>query len=508
MKELQDIIREFERRPGEVFALATLVRARGSSYRRPGARMLICEKGDHVGLLSGGCLEDEVAQAAREVMQTGTPKLLEFDTRRRFGCHGAIEVLVERVRAGLIENISDHLRARRAFFIATVFERQAVERCSTVVAGDLATPTAAFVQQIQPPLQLLICGSGPDSAPLRDFAEVLGWRVIEIENASMLAPAYDPWTAVVVKSHNYGRDFAALRHLLPLDLRYVGLVGPRRRRDELLGDILDSGVTIRSQLFSPAGLDLGAETPEEIALAIVAEIQNVFTGGTAESLRDRRAAIHRWNENGASITPATSGSCRRMGILGAVILAAGGSSRFGQPKQLLTFEGESLVRRAVATARGGGCGQIAVVVGEDRGLIEDELRGTSARIVDNPEWRRGLGTSIRAGLCELLGVESELDAVILLACDQPFVDAAAINALVAERAKSGKPIVASAYANTVGIPALFDRSCFDALLALADDSGAKGLIESRPSEVASVAFDRAAIDLDTREDYRRLINTR
>jgi xanthine/CO dehydrogenase XdhC/CoxF family maturation factor len=98
-----------------------------------------------------------------------------------------------------------------------------------------------------------------------------------------------------VKSHNYGRDFAALCQLLKLDLPYVGLLGPRKRRDQLLNAVLDEGIAIDAELFAPAGLDLGAETPEELALALVSEIQAIFAGASAEPLRDRKTPIHGWN---------------------------------------------------------------------------------------------------------------------------------------------------------------------------------------------------------------------
>jgi molybdenum cofactor cytidylyltransferase len=190
--------------------------------------------------------------------------------------------------------------------------------------------------------------------------------------------------------------------------------------------------------------------------------------------------------------------------VGAIILAAGGSSRFGQPKQLLPFRGESLVRRAVRAATAGGCEHVAVVVGGQRDLIEVELRETPALSVHNAEWQRGPGTSIRAGLQHLLGAQSELDAVVLLACDQPFVDARTIAALITAREESGKAIAASRYANTLGVPALFDRSCFKSLLALPDESGAKALIEARAGHVAEVAFEEGAIDIDTPADLERL----
>ena len=164
----------------------------------------------------------------------------------------------------------------------------------------------------------------------------------------------------------------------------------------------------------------------------------------------------------------------RMRNVGAIVLAAGGSSRFGQPKQLVPFRGEILVRHAVRAAAA--CERIVVVAGEQRDLIENELRETAAFVIHNPNWPRGLGTSIHCGLQHLLNANARLDAVVLLACDQPFVDARTISALMTMREDSGKPIVASRYANTLGVPALFDRSCFAALLALPDESGAKALI--------------------------------
>jgi xanthine/CO dehydrogenase XdhC/CoxF family maturation factor len=129
---------------------------------------------------------------------------------------------------------------------------------------------------------------------MRVFAEILGWEVVEIDRPGELANHTDDRTAAIVKSHNYGRDFAALCHLLKLDLPYVGLLGPRKRRDQLLNAVLDEGIAIDAEVFAPAGLDLGAETPEELALALVSEIQAVFSGASAESLRDRKAPIHGW----------------------------------------------------------------------------------------------------------------------------------------------------------------------------------------------------------------------
>jgi xanthine/CO dehydrogenase XdhC/CoxF family maturation factor len=295
MKEIRDIAREFRLRPGQRFALATLVRARGSSYRRPGARMLVCRDGTTVGSLSGGCLEEEVARRAFEVLQTGTPSLMSFDTRLRFGCNGAIEIFVETARENFLSELAKNFGERRACRAVTVFDGAHDQLGTRMLQPEEKPSEDAFIQKIEPPINLLLFGDGPDSAPLRSFAEILRWNVSEIDQASDLPARADAWTAAVVKSHNYGRDFAALRHLLQLDLRYVGLLGPRKRRDQLLGALLDEGVSLEAELFAPAGFDLGAETPEEIALAIVSEIQTVFAEASGESLRDRKVPIHGWN---------------------------------------------------------------------------------------------------------------------------------------------------------------------------------------------------------------------
>jgi molybdenum cofactor cytidylyltransferase len=190
--------------------------------------------------------------------------------------------------------------------------------------------------------------------------------------------------------------------------------------------------------------------------------------------------------------------------IGAVVLAAGGSSRLGQAKQLLAFRGETLIRRVVRAAAEAGCNPIVVVVGEIGDAIRHELDATRATFVENADWQRGIGTSIRRGLREII----ESDAVVLLTCDQPFVDCGVIARLFATQQETGKPIIASNYANTLGVPALFARSCFDALLALPDDTGAKKLIEEQAADVASIRFEDGAIDIDTPEDFERLKQNR
>ncbi|HEY2713328.1 MAG TPA: XdhC family protein [Chthoniobacterales bacterium] len=291
MREIRDILAEYKRHSGEALALATLVRSRGSSYRRPGARMLIAADGKTVGVLSGGCLEEEVAACAQEVFASGRPLLLSFDTRLRYGCHGSIDIFVEKAPTQALDQIALALGRRQSCHFATTFADS--HSLGSHFLYDACPPHAGtLVQTIAPPLQLLLVGHGPDSAPLKSFAHTLGWDVIESEDVASLPDEFDEWTVAVVKTHNYGRDYAALARLLPLGLRYVALLGPRRRRDQLFHALADEGVSIRSDLFAPAGLDIGAESPEEIALTIVAEIQATLVGGNAEPLRERKAPIH------------------------------------------------------------------------------------------------------------------------------------------------------------------------------------------------------------------------
>jgi len=195
-----------------------------------------------------------------------------------------------------------------------------------------------------------------------------------------------------------------------------------------------------------------------------------------------------------------------MSNIAGVILAAGGSSRLGEPKQLLTFRGATLIQRAVRAAAEAGCDPVIVVAGDSAEAIRSELgEENGIVVVENAEWRSGIGTSIRRGLEQLT---RSVEAVVLLTCDQPFVDAAIVGKLMAERARTQKAIVASSYADTLGVPALFDRSCFDALLTLPDRSGAKSLIQAHRDEAASIAFEEGAVDIDTPEDFERLKQNR
>ncbi len=291
-REIGDILRLWQSCPGQSFALATLVRAQGSSYRLSGARMLIGEDGNYAGSLSGGCLEEEVARRARAVLRDGKSSLLSFDTRLRFGCHGKIEVLVEPVAEAFLRTLAQRQHERRPGRAATnLAENAGTSRTRWLLEGE-EPDTEDFVQEITPPLQLLVIGEGTDFEALRRFSGALGWACLQLESISDLTIPLDQWTAALVKTHNYGRDFAALRLLLPMELRYVGLLGPRRRREQIFGDLLDIGVSVPKRLFAPAGHNLGGDSPESIALAVIAEIHAVFKDRPGNHLRDKRSPIH------------------------------------------------------------------------------------------------------------------------------------------------------------------------------------------------------------------------
>jgi len=195
-----------------------------------------------------------------------------------------------------------------------------------------------------------------------------------------------------------------------------------------------------------------------------------------------------------------------MGKTGALILAAGESSRLGQPKQLIQFRGKSLVRRMVYAARKARCSPTVAVIGSDREEVERELKAEGAIIVENQNWRLGIGTSIRAGVQVLIDNVPDVEAIVLLVCDQPAVDARTIARLITLREKTKRAIVASRYANTLGVPALFDRSCFQELLALDNGTGAKTVILSNRERVTEFPFPEGKIDIDTLDDYEKLLS--
>ncbi len=258
--------------------------------------------GETIGVLSGGCLEEEIARRSASVISTGEPMMLEFDTRKLFGCDGKLEIFVERIApAGTTGNIltqlAEELAARRACLLRTRFAGD--DQGTTLLAPGalVAEDEATFIHTVPLPIRLLLFGNGPEIAPLQALAAPLGWVVHCTAHPSDLRADFQPdsQTAAVIMTHNFGRDLTALDRLLPLRLPYLGLLGPRKRHAELIAhfsEFRELDPAWLAPLHAPAGLDLGSEAPEEIALAIISEIAAVLAGRAAGFLRDRATAIH------------------------------------------------------------------------------------------------------------------------------------------------------------------------------------------------------------------------
>ncbi len=192
---------------------------------------------------------------------------------------------------------------------------------------------------------------------------------------------------------------------------------------------------------------------------------------------------------------------RNHSTTGIVILAAGASTRLGTPKQLLNFGGRSLLRRAVESALDSVCRPVVVVLGAEADRLAGEVSGLPVQTVVNGRWNSGIGSSIRAGIETL---EGGVDAAVILLCDQPLVTGPVIDAIVAAYSASGRSIVVSEYAGTVGVPALFSRAHFTELMTLADDAGAKALINKHLADAHRIPFENGALDIDTPKDVAHL----
>lgn len=321
-KELQDIL-ALVRGRGTPVALATLVQVEGSSYRRPGSRLLT--DGEQVlrGSLSGGCLEGEVMARARETLADGQPRLLRYDLRgdadlvwgSGSGCEGLLDILVERLDpAAPPEWLAwvEQVRATRTPL--TLHTDLTPDRLGMrTIPPRPDAPALGFAETFKPPISLWILGASDDSRPLVRLAKELGWTAGLLDHRPAFArperfpeadrvlsghPAQripelglDARSAVVLMTHNYLKDLEALRLLAASEASYLGLMGSRARGAKLAAELAAEGIHCGERLHSPVGLDLGAEDPETIALAILAEIQATFHGREGGRLRTTRTAV-------------------------------------------------------------------------------------------------------------------------------------------------------------------------------------------------------------------------
>jgi xanthine dehydrogenase accessory factor len=370
MKEIREIITAFHKaeREGKSSALATVVHVDGSSYRRPGARMLITEDGELTGAISGGCLEKDALRKALLAMMEKKAKLVTYDTNDEddakmgmgLGCNGIIQVLIEPIDTTdqcnpiqLLKTVADK---RQHNVLVTLFSLQDKKNpqygtCLLVsedgtISGKISflkeilitdatssllnkasgfknylsgiTEYTAFIETIPPPLSLIVVGAGNDAIPIEKMADILGWETTIIDGRAGFAKKerfisacqvlvskpekaieqvlIDDQTVFLLMTHNYNYDLAVLRSLLTKKVRYIGSLGPKKKLDRMLDELKEEGIIAADEqllnLYGPVGLDIGAETSEEIALAILAEIKTVFSSKEGQSLRAKPGAIH------------------------------------------------------------------------------------------------------------------------------------------------------------------------------------------------------------------------
>jgi len=356
-----------ERQAGRPLVLATVVRTEGPTYTKPGAPMLIAHSGEYAGLLSGGCLEGDLAEHGREVLQSGAARLVHYDTQGPedllfglgSGCEGAMDILLQRLDAAgdwqPMARLASAWQARRSDGLLLVAHSDNValpagcgvflgdaetfgiidaEAIATIaaLAADFTTQEASrflphvlpgvdLLQMIETPSpRVLILGAGPDAQPLAELCSFLGWSPTVIDHRPRYAlPERFPgaecvfdggpqalssllqakstdserYAAAVVMSHHFASDRNYLAALAESSIPYIGLLGPAMRRERLLLQLDSHAARLGSRLHSPVGLDLGAVSPEEIALAIVAEIQATLAGreGTGSLSRHHIPAL-------------------------------------------------------------------------------------------------------------------------------------------------------------------------------------------------------------------------
>jgi molybdenum cofactor cytidylyltransferase len=192
--------------------------------------------------------------------------------------------------------------------------------------------------------------------------------------------------------------------------------------------------------------------------------------------------------------------------IGVILLAAGNSSRLGRPKQLLTYNGQTLLEHSLQAAAASSTSPIIVVLGAVSERVKSELEGAKVHIVENGDWEEGMASSIRSGVKTLMEISPAAEGLILMMCDQPFVTADVLEHLIETHNTSGKPIVASGYAETYGPPTFFHNSTFPELLQLKGDIGARKVVRQHHAEVEVVSFPEGEVDIDTEGDYEKLSN--
>jgi xanthine dehydrogenase accessory factor len=344
MQETKAIVEAYDAsiRQGIKSALATVVHVTGSSYRRPGARMLVTEYGQLTGAISGGCLEGDALRKAVLAISQGKNKLVIYDTTDeddaklgiQLGCNGMVSILFEPIdqeNPVPINCLRQSINTRTASIIITGYSLNQETHIGTVdpiaynglYNAQIQTITKQVMQSKSsihelltidgneqqfffeyslPAIALLIVGAGNDSIPLMKLAALVGWFqqtekiIVGKPQAIIHQLHFDERTAVVLMTHNYQYDLEMLSLLLDQPIAYIGLLGPAAKRDRMLNDLSLSGMMVTEEqmekIYGPTGLNLGAETAEEIALSIGSEIMSVLHGKEPIHLNQKIKSIH------------------------------------------------------------------------------------------------------------------------------------------------------------------------------------------------------------------------
>nr|WP_299337869.1 XdhC/CoxI family protein [Allomuricauda sp.] len=330
--ELKTIVQRFlDKKETEKAVLASVVALEGSSYRRPGVRMLLFEHGEMVGAVSGGCVEKEIQRQAVSVFNTGTPKVMVYDGRYRLGCEGILYVLLEPFspEAEFFDLFSGVVSTRKSYAIHSFYQKEHAEDVnfgSFFHFGDVEIPInnnlkntsglSVFKQELDPCFQLVIIGAEHDAVQLCQYASLTGWEVTVVANPREektkehfpgvnrflqfepedLNITLDEQTAVVLMTHSFVKDLGYLLSLQEKKCSYIGLLGPAKRREKLFDEILERHPEVSEHfldsIHGPAGIDIGAETPQEIAISILSEILTVVNNKEPRLLREKVGTIH------------------------------------------------------------------------------------------------------------------------------------------------------------------------------------------------------------------------
>ncbi len=372
MKERKEIVKAYDEavQSEKNVALASLVHLDGSSYRRPGARMLVNDEGELTGAISGGCLEGDALRKAMYALSQQRSMLVTYDTSDeddmtidiQLGCAGVIQVLFEPIdptkQDNPIQLIRKALAIRQEAVMVTLFNLSnkhadqpgtcllmesngtisgaiPIQGMEKIVMEDVqlvmrnkkslfreyqadGISMTAFIEFLQPSISLVVVGAGNDAVPMMQIADTLGWdvRIVDGRNTHARPERFvaacqvlvskpevlldqlhiDSSTVFVTMTHNYNYDISILKALLPTQTPYIGMLGPQKKLDRMLDELRQEGIQLDeamlSKVYGPTGLEIGAETPEEIALSIIAEIQAVMEGKQGGMLKHKPDVIH------------------------------------------------------------------------------------------------------------------------------------------------------------------------------------------------------------------------